>query len=100
MTFFYLIGDDILKVVEEYRLRGKLSGALNATFIALITKRDKPISFNDCRTISLCNVVYNIITKIIANNIKPFLSKFMSKEQFGFLNNRKILDGGYLGVFA
>lgn len=73
--FFYLIGKDLLEVVEESRLRGKVVGALNATFIASIPKCDKPLSCNDYRPISLCDVVYNIITKIIANRIKPFSLK-------------------------
>lgn len=59
-----------------------------ATFVSLIPKRDKPKSLNDFRPISLCNLVYKIITNVIANCIKPMLSK----EQLGFLDNGKIMD--------
>jgi hypothetical protein len=49
--------------------------------------RYPPGSINDFRTISLCNSVY----KVIATRIKPILFAHISKEQFGFLSNMKIL---------
>jgi hypothetical protein len=63
LDFFDLLGNDLLEVVEESRRLGKVSGALNATFIALIPKSDKPDSFGGFRPIALCNLVYKIITK-------------------------------------
>lgn len=47
---------------------------LNLTFIALIPKVLKPRKVNEFRPISLCNVVYRIITKVISNKLKPFLA--------------------------
>lgn len=64
-------------MAEESRLQGMVTGALNATFIALIPKCEKPSSFNEFRPISLCNVVYKVITKVICNKMKPTFSKFM-----------------------
>jgi hypothetical protein len=92
LDFFDLLGPELLEVVEESRLKGKVIGALNATFLALIPKSDKPDSFAGFRPISLCNLIYKIITKIIATRIKSFLSTGISKEQFGFLENRQITD--------
>lgn len=88
LDFFNLLGKDFLVVVEESRLNGMVSDALNATFLNLIPKKDRPENFQYFRPISLCNVVYKMITKIIANRLKPVFSKFMSKGQFGFLENR------------
>jgi hypothetical protein len=92
LAFFYLLGPKLLAVVEESRLKGKVSGALNATFLALIPKSDKPNTFEGFRPISLCNLTYKIITKIIAARIKSSLSTGISKEQFGFLEGRQITD--------
>jgi hypothetical protein len=92
LIFFYLLGNDILEMVEETRRKGRVSSALNATFIALIPKSDKPDSFGGFRPIALCNLVYKIITKIIVARIKSSLSVGISKEQFGFLEGRKITD--------
>ena len=84
--------DDLLKVVQESQRAGKVLGALNSTFLALIPKKQNPSSFEEFRPISCCNVVYKIITKIIAQRLKPILSDIITKEQFGFLFNRQIHD--------
>eukprot|EP00253_Pinus_taeda_P032140 PITA_32140 len=89
-SFFDLLGEDILKVVEESRTTGSMYHAINTTFIALIPKSDHPSSFDDFRPISLCNVLYKITSKIIANRIKPILSRHISPQQFAFLENRQI----------
>jgi hypothetical protein len=72
-------------MVEESRLKGFILGALNSTFITLIPKVNKPNHFGDFRPISLCNLSYKIISKIIADRIKPILSRSLSEEQLGFL---------------
>jgi hypothetical protein len=87
-----LVGDDLLKVVEDSRRRGEVVRALNSTFLALIPKVNKPSSFGDYRPISLCNLCYKLIAKIIANRIKPILSRTLSGEKLGFLKGRQILD--------
>jgi hypothetical protein len=92
LEFFDLLGLELLEVVEESKVKGKINGALNATFVDLIPKSDKPESFDGFRPISLCNLMYKVISKIIAFRIKSFLSKGISKEQFGFLENRQITD--------
>ena len=56
----------------------------------LIPKMDKPKYFDDFRPISLANGIYKILAKIIARKIKIILSKHISKENFGFLEGRKI----------
>jgi hypothetical protein len=47
LGFFNLIGDDILKVIEESILNGRIHSPLNTTFIALIPKVNDPLSFDD-----------------------------------------------------
>jgi len=63
---------------------------LNSTFIALIPKVDKPSTCDDFRPISLCNCIYNIIAKIIANYLKPVISSHISPKKFAFLQNKQI----------
>eukprot|EP00253_Pinus_taeda_P019430 PITA_19430 len=90
LHFFELIGAEITEVVEEARKKGEVYSPFNATFIALIPKKEVPESFEDFRPISLCNRIYKIIAKVIANIIKPILSRHISMEQFGFLSGRQI----------
>lgn len=86
------MGNDLLEVVKESRRVWNVSIALNATFISLIPKSDKPDSFGGFRPIALCSLVYKIITKIIATRLKKSSSIGISKEQFGLLDGRQITD--------
>ena len=69
-----------------------MAPSMNSTFIALIPKKEIPISFADFCPISLCNLVYKLISKVAALRLKPFLDKFISPQQFGFLKNRQITE--------
>jgi hypothetical protein len=92
-TFFFdLVGGDLLEMVEDSRRKGHLCGGINSTFLALIPKENKSVSFDDFRPISLCNLCYKVISKVIANRIKSVLSSCLSVEQLGFLQGRKIQD--------
>ena len=90
--FFDLVGDDLLEVEEDYRTRDLVNKYLSATFFTLIPNVNKPLFFGDYRPIALCNLCYKLISKIIANRLKPILSRSLSKEQLGFLKGRQILD--------
>ena len=90
--FFDLVKEDFLKAVQESQRTGKVLGAPNSTFLALIPKKQNPSSFEEFRPISCCNVVYKIIAKIIAQRLKPILSEIITKEQFRFSFNRQVHD--------
>ena len=75
LGFYDLIKKDILAVVHESRKSGKVLGSMNSTLISIIPKKYKCEGFEDYRPISCCNMIYKIIAKIIAQRIKPILSK-------------------------
>lgn len=90
--FFDLLGNELVSLVEEARTTGRVNGGLNLTFISLIPKVSEPSSFQDYRPISLCNLLYKIISKVIVDHIRDGLSRGISSEQFGFLKQRLIFD--------
>jgi hypothetical protein len=92
LSFFDLVGDDLLEAVEESRRSGEVNKSLNSTFLVLIPKVNKPSTFGDFRPIALCNLIYKIISKLLASRIKLILSRSLSGEQLGFLKGRQILD--------
>jgi hypothetical protein len=89
LHFFDLVGAELLELMDDSRLRGKVIGALNSTFLTLIPKENNPTTFEDYRPIALCNLCYTLISKIIANGIKPILSRTLSGEQLGFLKGKQ-----------
>lgn len=50
--------------------------------IALISKVKDPKSVNDFRPISLCNVLYKVIAKVVANRLKCILPNIRDIQQF------------------
>ena len=91
--FWEIIKFDLLEVVQESYQNKQMLKSLNATFLALIPKVDGANSLDQFRPIALCNVTYKIITKLIAERLKPFLATLISEEQGGFVGGRQILDG-------
>jgi hypothetical protein len=79
--FWDMCGNDIFASVEEWLGRGYFPSSLNETNICLIPKCDNPISMKDLRPISLCNVLYKMVSKLLANRLKVCLDKCVSEEQ-------------------
>lgn len=65
---------------------------INHTHICLIPKVDSPTTMKDYRPISLSNVAYKIISKILAERLKPWLHKILSENQTAFIPGRLITD--------
>ena len=87
-----MIKEDVWLAIEESRSFGQVLSALIATFITLIPKEERETNPKQFRPISLCNVIYKILTKIIANRLKPLLPFIISNEQTGYVEGRQIMD--------
>ena len=71
---------------------GKIGGSTNSAFLALIPKEKGTTSFDRFRPMSLCNIRYKIITKIMATRLKHILPFIIPENQGGFVKGRKIWD--------
>nr|XP_043639249.1 uncharacterized protein LOC122610319 [Erigeron canadensis] len=69
-----IVGNDVVRAVKIFFVSGKLLKEVNHKIISLLPKIKTPLRVNDFRPISLCNVVFKCITKIIANRIKDCLA--------------------------
>ena len=93
-TFIKLCWDiikiDLFKMVSSSQRRNKIGGSTNSAFLALIPKEKEAKTFDRFRPISLCNIGYKVITKIIASRLKHILPRIISENQGGFVKGRKI----------
>ena len=89
---WHIVGDQVITICTEI-LRGRVSiKPLNHTHIILIPKNAAPRKVSDFRPISLCNVIYKIVTKVLANRLKSVLPSLISESQSAFVPGRLISD--------
>ena len=86
--FWDLIKEEVFEIMKEYREKKGVLKSINATFLTLIPKEAGANSSDKFHRISLCNVIYKIISKVIENLIKPLLPNLICSEQFGFVEDR------------
>ncbi|XP_059445337.1 uncharacterized protein LOC132177129 [Corylus avellana] len=94
---FYQKSWDILRskvcgAVLEFLNEGMFTDEINGTYIALIPKIKNPLHITDFRPISLCNVSYKLIAKVLANRMKKVLGDIISPNQSAFILGRLITD--------
>ncbi|XP_060959224.1 uncharacterized protein LOC115699974 [Cannabis sativa] len=84
--------EDIVDMIQRFFAFGEFPEYLAETNILLIPKKSQPVSMNDLRPIALCNVIYKIVSKVLANRLKGVLSNVISETQSAFLPGRLITD--------
>ncbi|KAF5466911.1 hypothetical protein F2P56_016793 [Juglans regia] len=86
------VGDKVCLTVLDL-LNGKTPfSSVNHTFIVLIPKSKDPKLVTEYGPISLCNVIYKMASKVIANRLKEVLSATISANQSAFIPGRIITD--------
>lgn len=68
---------------------GIILASINYTYITLIPKVKCPKRVSEFRPIALCNVLYKLISKVLANRLKNLLSHVISESQFAFQSDKK-----------
>lgn len=86
------IGTDVCNWVHGVFSNQSISSNINKTFLVLIPKTKFPESMGQLRPISLCNVLYKVVTKVIVNRLKPVFPSLIALNQVSFVAGRWIKD--------
>lgn len=90
--FWPLVGNLVTKTVLDFLNHGVIPPKFNETHIVLVPKNNNPKRVSDYRPISLCNVIYKLASKTLANRLKKILPLIISESQSAFVNGRLISD--------
>ncbi|XP_031120802.1 uncharacterized protein LOC116024038 [Ipomoea triloba] len=90
--YWDVVGGDVSAFVIDCLNSCTFPEGLNDTNVVLIPKKSVPESVSDLRPIALCNVVYKIMAKVLANRMKHLLGNIISESQSAFIPGRLITD--------
>ena len=90
--FWGVVDRDVTNSVLSWLNTGTIPHLINHTFITLIPKTKNPEFVTQYRPISLCNVLYKIFSKVLANRLKNILPAIITEHQSTFTKNRLIYD--------
>lgn len=91
-SYLHIVGASVSYMVLRILKGGPIPSHLNRTFITLIPTKSNTEYMMDSRPISLCNVVYKLVSKVLANRLKSFLDKIVSVNQSAFAPGYLITD--------
>lgn len=90
--YWHILGDLITLAIQDMFRMGKLTPGLNEAIICLLPKQEALDSLAQFRPISLCNVLLKLVSKILANCLKPLMSKLTGASQASFIPGRSTTD--------
>ena len=69
---------------------GIIPPSINHTYITLIPKVKSPKHVSEFRPIALCNILYKLVSKVLANRLKKILPDIISESQSAFQTHKAI----------
>ena len=84
-----VVGKSLCQLVSSIFEQPALVKDINQTFVSLIPKVDSPDTLRQFRPISLCNVAYKMVTKIIASRFRLLMPQVIAPTQCAFIKGRQ-----------
>lgn len=91
-SVWHIIGKDFTIAIQSFFIMGFLPKMINSTILPLIPKRKEEKEMKDYRPISCCNVIYKVISKLLANRLKSILPEMIAPNQTAFIKDRLLME--------
>ena len=96
-TFFTELAPLLVQMIDSAIKGEGLSAELKQSHITLIPKDSgDPLLTKNYRPISLLNIEYKLITKVLANKVSPFLESIVNSDQAAAIKDRNIQNHNHL----
>lgn len=91
-SYWHIVRDEVSLAALNFLNDDLFDSGINHTHVVPICKIKDPTKANDFQPISLCNVIYKIVIKTLANRLKQILPYIISKSQNAFIPERLITN--------
>lgn len=91
-TTWSVIASDFIVAVQSVFRFGFLPKGVNSTILALVPKKLDSLEMKDYRPIACCNVLYKVVSKILANRLKFLLPRIILENQSAFVQGRLLME--------
>lgn len=95
-AFWNVVERDVVEFCRKFFSTGELPMEFNRTMVCLIPKVKQPEWMTDLHPISLCNVLFRVLSKILANRLKLCLPTLISANQNAFVEGRLLTDNALI----
>ncbi|CAN0847041.1 Transposon TX1 uncharacterized 149 kDa protein [Linum grandiflorum] len=94
--FWDIVGPSVTRDCQEWLQRNQVPPTMCQTNIIILPKVENSERMQDLRPISLCNVRYQILAKVLANRLRRFMPDLIKEEQSAFVQGRSIIDNAMI----
>lgn len=97
LAFFYqefwgIVKNDIINSTQAFFHSDFLLKSLNHTYIILVPKNPYLEEVSRFKLISLCNIIYKAISKLMINRLKPLMDNLITPFQNAFIQGRNFTN--------
>ncbi|CAI6001531.1 unnamed protein product [Closterium sp. NIES-65] len=86
------LGKHVMELVREFSQSSSLPTSVKDAVTILLHKKGAKEQLENYRPITLLNISYKLLARVLASRIKKVLHRVISREQFGFIPGRRISD--------
>ena len=83
-----IVWKDLCREVQGWFRKKCVPESLCRALICLIPKKPSPENVKQFRPISLCNTLYKLVTKVMVNRLKSYISEWIFRNQNSFIKGR------------
>lgn len=94
--YWHIFQEDVTQAIRETFTTARPPQEWLKSQIILIPKKEEPQTPKDYRPITVGNIMYRLLMKLIATRLQPYMMDIISKCQSAFLKGRNIADNTIL----